>query len=70
MKRILPDIPRIRARWTRRSSVIPNYLEVPMSDGSVVLYYPESKQSGFVLSIGIIRKMHKDIASCKNIGGE
>ena len=65
MKRILPVIPKIHAIWNRRSSVIPTCLEVPMSDGSIVQYYPESKHPGFVLSIGIIRKMHSDIADLK-----
>ena len=44
MIRVLPDIPKIRAHWDRRSSKIPTYLEVPMSDGTVVQYVPEVRQ--------------------------
>jgi hypothetical protein len=45
MLRVIPDIPRIKAHWDRRSSVIPTYLDVPMSDGSCVTYVPEINQS-------------------------
>ena len=44
MIRVLPDIPKIRAHWDWRSSKIPTYLEVPMSDGTVVQYVPEVRQ--------------------------
>ena len=41
MIRIIPDIPRIHARWCRRTSEIPDFLEVPMSNGETVRYYPQ-----------------------------
>ena len=41
MNRIVPDIPKIRAHWTRRTSDIPDYLMVPMSDQRKVKYVPE-----------------------------
>lgn len=62
INRILPDIPMIKARWNRRSSAIPCWLEVPMSDGSVERYYPDSVHPGFVRSIELIRKMKTIVA--------
>ena len=44
MIRIIPDLGRIKAHWSHRSSEIPDYLMVPMSDGSVVRYNPEVVQ--------------------------
>ena len=34
MLRVIPNIPQIRARWAHRASEIPDWLEVPMADGS------------------------------------
>lgn len=42
-ERILPDIPKIKAHWERRSDPVP-YLMVPMSDGNTIRYNPEIKQ--------------------------
>ena len=55
--RILPDISRIKAHWERRTSEIPDYLAVPMSDGQVVRYYPDVQQPGFVKAMESIRRM-------------
>lgn len=55
--RIMPDIPRIRARWAHRASEIPEWLEVPLSDGRVVNYYPQIEQPAFTKSMEIIRHM-------------
>jgi len=45
--RVIPDISRIKAHWSHRSSEIPDFLMVPMSDGSVVRYNPEIEPPGF-----------------------
>lgn len=50
MSRILPNLPKIKAHWIRRSSDIPDYLAVPMSDNSVVRYVPEIQQPRPVLA--------------------
>jgi len=47
--RILPDMAKAKAHWERRSSEIPDYLMVPMSDRTVVKYVPEIKQPKPVL---------------------
>lgn len=57
MIRIIPDIPRIHARWCRRTSEIPDFLEVPMSNGETVRYYPQIEQPAFTKSMEIIRHM-------------
>ena len=40
MIRIIPNLPKIKAHWDRRTSAVPDYLMVPMSDNSVVRYEP------------------------------
>ena len=55
MIRILPDIHRITAHWTHRSSEVPDYLMVPMSDGTTVRYNPQVEQPGFVKAVDTIR---------------
>ena len=57
MVRIIPDIPKIRARWAHRASEIPDWLDVPMSDGTVVQYYPKIEQPAFTRAIQNIRNM-------------
>ena len=57
MVRIIPNIPRIRARWTHRCSEIPDLLEVPMSDGRTVRYYPQIEQPAFARAIENVRNM-------------
>ena len=57
MKRIIPNIPKIKARWYRRKSDIPDWLDVPMSDGRVIPYFPNIPQPAFAESIRIIQKM-------------
>ena len=57
MVRIIPDIPKIRARWAHRASEIPDWLEVPMSDGTVVQYYPKIEQPAFRKAIEGVRRM-------------
>ena len=57
MIRIVPNIPKIRARWAHRASEIPDWLEVPMSNGTTVQYYPRVEQPAFRKSLEIIRSM-------------
>ena len=57
MVRIIPDIPKIRARWAHRASEIPDWLEVPMSDGTVVQYYPKIEQPAFRKAMEGVRRM-------------
>ena len=56
MTRILPNIPRIKAHWDRRSEELP-YLMVPMSDGTVVRYNPEIQQPAFRKAIENVKNM-------------
>lgn len=70
MIRIIPNIPKIKAHWERRSDDIPTYLEVPMSDGTTVKYIPEIVQPGFVAAMETIKRMTvgyppKDWSSCQ-----
>jgi len=48
--RIIPDTRRITAHWERRNSRIPDWLAVPMPDGTIVRYVPAVPQPapGFV----------------------
>ena len=62
---IMPDIPRIHAHWCKRTSEIPDWLEVPMSDGSVVEYYPKVEQPAFKKSLEIIRRMKEPVVGYK-----
>lgn len=48
MRRLLPDLPRAKAHWTHRASDVPDFIMVPMSDGTVVRFVPEIVQPGFV----------------------
>ncbi len=57
MIRIIPDMSRAKAHWTRRSSEIPDYLMVPMSDNTVVMYVPQVTQPGFVKAMKNIKNM-------------
>ena len=57
MIRIIPNIPKIKAHWERRTDDIPTYLEVPMSDGRTVKYIPEIVQPGFVAAMENIKNM-------------
>ncbi len=61
MIRIMPDIPRIHAHWCKRTSEIPDWLEVPMSTGEVIKYYPKIEQPSFRRSLEIIRNMEEEI---------
>ena len=56
MIRVIPDIPKIKAHWERRSSEVPDYLTVPMSDGRVIRYNPEIQQPGFVKAVDTVRR--------------
>ena len=44
----MPDLPRAKAHWERRASEVPDFIMVPMSDGTVVRFVPEVVQPGFV----------------------
>lgn len=68
MLRVIPNIPKIQARWAHRASEIPDWLEVPMSDGTVVQYYPKVEQPAFRESIRIIRKMTDERVGYKRTG--
>jgi len=59
MIRIIPNIPKIKAKWDRRSSELP-WLDVPMSDGTKVAYVPDTPQPSFLRTLEIIRNM-KDV---------
>lgn len=48
-KSVIPDIPKIKAHWKRRSDPLP-YLMVPMSDSSVIRYVPDVRQPRPVLA--------------------
>ena len=48
----IPDIPKIKAHWERRSDPLP-YLMVPMSDGTVIRYNAEVKQPRPILKDGL-----------------
>ena len=48
-KSVIPDIPKIKAHWKRRSDLLP-YLMVPMSDNTVVRYVPDVRQPRPVLA--------------------
>ena len=51
MIRILPDMANAKAHWEHRTSDIPDYLMVPMSDNSVVKFVPEIRQPRYVKSM-------------------
>lgn len=55
-ERIIPDIPKIKAHWERRTDPVP-YLMVPMSDGTVLRFNPEIEQPGFVKAMKNIENM-------------
>lgn len=61
MIRIMPNIPKIQARWAHRASEIPDWLEVPMANGEIVRYYPHIEQPAFRKSLEIIRDMKNQI---------
>lgn len=70
MLRVIPNIPQIRARWAHRASEIPDWLEVPMSDGTTVQYYPKVTQPSFTRSLEIIRHMTDPQTGYKRKGPE
>ena len=55
-ERVIPDIPKIKAHWERRSDPVP-YLMVPMSDGSTLRFNAEIKHPGYVKAIQNIQSM-------------
>jgi len=59
--RIMPDIPHIQARWAHRASEIPDWLEVPMADGTIVKYYPQIEPPSFKKSLEIIQNIKDQI---------
>ena len=69
MIRILPNIPRIKAHWCRRTSEIPDWLDVPMSNGDIVRYYPQIEQPSFRKSLETIRKMNQMVVGYENENG-
>ena len=57
MIRVLPDMSRAKAHWVHRSSEVPDYIMVPMSDGTVVMYVPQVTQPGFVKAMKNLQNM-------------
>ena len=57
MIRVIPDMGKAKAHWTHRSSTFPDYLMVPMSDGTVIRYNPEIQQPGFVKAMDNLSRM-------------
>ena len=55
-ERIIPDIPKIKAHWERRSDPVP-YLMVPMSDGSTIRFNAEIPQPAFQKAIQNIKNL-------------
>jgi len=41
--RVIPDFRKAKAYWTHRTSKTPDYIVVPMSDGSCLRFNPEIK---------------------------
>lgn len=68
--RIMPNIPQIRARRAHRASEIPDWLEVPMADGTTVRYYPQVEQPAFTRSLEIIRHITDPKTGYKRKGPE
>ena len=56
MNKIIPDIPKIKAHWERRSDPIP-YLMVPLSNGEVIRYNAEIKHPGYVKAVENIKNL-------------
>ena len=68
MIRILADTRNAKQHWERRCDTLP-FLEVPMSDGSVVRYYPEIPQPGLINALEGIRRIGyqlKEAGDCAN----
>lgn len=61
-ERIIPDIPKIKAHWERRTDPVP-YLMVPMSDGSVMRFNAEIQHPGYVKAVQNIRNMRTGYAA-------
>lgn len=57
MIRVIPDIPNIKAHWAHRCSEVPEWLEVPMSNGQIVKYYPQIAQPKFHDAMRNVRNM-------------
>ena len=57
MIRAIPDMNKAKAHWTKASSEIPDYIMVPMSDNTVVMYVPQVTQPGFVKAMENIKNM-------------
>jgi len=45
--RIIPDMRKATAHWEHAFSDIPDYLSVPLSDGRVIRFYPDTEKPGF-----------------------
>jgi len=60
-ERIIPDIPKIRAHWERRSDPVP-YLIVPMSDGTVIRFNAEIQHPA-------LRKINNGMKNMKEMAG-
>ena len=56
MNKVIPDIPKIKAHWERRSDPIP-YLMVPLSNGEVIRYNAEIKHPGYVKAVENIKNL-------------
>ena len=67
MTRILADTRNAKQHWERRCDTLP-FLEVPMSDGSVVRYYPEIPQPGLVKALEGIRRIGYQLKEAGDCG--
>ena len=56
MNKVIPDIPKIKAHWERRSDPLP-YLMVPLSNGEVIRYNAEIKHPGYVKAVENIKNL-------------
>lgn len=56
MIKVLPNIPKIKAHWERRCDELP-YLMVPMSNGQIVRYNPETPQPAFRRAMDGVKRM-------------
>lgn len=56
MIKVIADTGNARQHWEHRGDELP-YLMVPMSDGRIVRYNPETPQPGFVKAMENIKNM-------------
>ena len=60
MTKVIPNIPKIKAHFVHRAMDIPDFLEVPMSDGRIVRYVPEVEHPS-------LRKIRENMKNMKGM---